>query len=161
MCNHSPSKILRNVKRMTKFLENKSHLNHTLPKPEEPQLSIQIPPNIDIPPSSNIEASQPRQLSVIRQSTITIPPKPRNLSFRKFFPTEIVPGSRWEDDILFSSYINGGTHTTTFVCHICYDDFTYKSADAIRSHIQSFHPQDMYYRLKNHLNFHPKFEDLN
>ena len=161
MCNHSPSKILRNVKRMTKFLENKSHLNHTLPKPEEPQLSIQILPNIDIPPSSNIEPSQPRQLSDIRQTTITIPLKHRNLSFQKFFPTEIVPGSRWEDDSLFSSYINGGTHTSTFVFHICYGDFTYKSADAIRSHIHIVHPQDMNYRLKNHLNFHPKYEDLN
>ena len=120
MCNPSPAKILRNVKRMTKFLEHKASLNPPLSNPEEQKLSITILPNIDISPAVNIKLSQPKKLSVSKQSTISILSQPRKLTLRKFFTTEIVLGARWEDDILFSSYIVGGTHTTTFVCNICY-----------------------------------------
>jgi hypothetical protein len=118
------------VKRITKFLEQKSFVNITLPKPEEPKLSTKILPNIDIFLASENKPS--KILSVTRQPTASILPKPKKLSFQKFFTTEIVPGSKWEDAILLSSYINGGTLTTTFVCHICHNDYTFKSADAIQ-----------------------------
>ena len=156
MCHQSPAKILRNVKRMTSFIERKMTCSSLVSEVKlQPYLSIQHLPNIDI------HALPPKLLSSHTLPHISILPKPKNLSFRRFPTTEIVPGSRWEDDILFSSYINGVSHTTTFVCHICHDDYSFHSADTIRSHIQNSHKQDMYYRLKHNLNFQPKFEDLN
>ena len=115
---------------------------------------VQHLPNIDI------HALPQKLLSSHTLPQISILPKSTNLSFRRFPTTEIVPGSRWEDDILFSSNINGGSHATTFSFHICYDDYSYHSADTIQSHIQTSHKQDMNYRLKHNLNFQPKFEDL-
>ena len=56
--------------------------------------------------------------AVSMQSTISILSQPRKLTRQNFFPTEIVPGSRWEDNILISTYIVGGTLTTTSVCNI-------------------------------------------
>ena len=138
---------------MRRFLERKITFSSLVSKVKlQPPLSIQHLPNIDI------HALPPKLLSSHTFPHISILPKPKNLSFQRFPTTEIVPGSRWEDDILFSSYINGGSYTTTFVCH---DDYSYHSADTIRSHIQTSHKQDMYYRLKHNLNFQPKFEDLN
>ena len=155
MCNQSPAKILRSVKRMTSFLERKRAFPMLVPAVKlQPTLSIQHLPVIDIPPLP------PKLLSSQKLQPISILPKPKKLSVRKFFPIETVPGSRWEDDVWFSSYINGGSHTTTFVCHICNDDFTFKSADTIRNHIQSAHRQEMYYRLKNDLNSQPKLEEF-
>jgi hypothetical protein len=98
-----------------------------------PSLPIQHLPGIDISPLSS------KLLSSQTLPSISILPKPQVLSFQKFPTTEIVPGSRWEDDIWFYSYINGGSQTTT-----------------LRSH-----RQEMYHRLKNNLNSQPKHEELN
>jgi hypothetical protein len=157
MYHQSPARILRNVKRITNFPERKTAFSccTVLEAKPRPSLSIQHLPDIDIPPLSS------KLLSSQTLPSILIVPKSQVLSFRKFPTTEIVPGSRWEDDILFSSYINGGSHTTTFVCHICYDDFSYKSADSIRDHILSSHGQEIYHRFKNNLNSQPKYEELN
>ena len=152
MCNPSPAKVKRSVRRITRFLEQKSN-NKSFGN--KPTLSIKVLPQ------SNFYPLQPKTLAISRLQQISIPACPRNLSYRKFPTTEIVPGIQNDDDYLFSSYINGGSHCTTFVCSFCYDDYSFKSADSIRFHIQNEHRHEMYHRLKSKPPFEPEFEDLN
>ena len=169
MCHKSPSKLLRNIKRMCKFSEVKKE-ELTL------SLSIQNISTIDIPPfrkmlsfSTPVTTSlspKRRSLSCSVPVLTEIPPskqlRPRstNISYRKFQPIEIVPGARNDDIFLFSSYIDGGTFTTTFVCHFCYDDYTFKSADSLRTHIQTAHRKEMHQKLKFKQDFQPVFETM-
>ena len=74
MCNKSPAKILRSVKRMTKFIEKK---HRTV-------LSYISLPQVDIPPSSKIlSLSQPR--------IISISPSPKILSFSTPVTADVAP----------------------------------------------------------------------
>ena len=133
MCHKTPSKLLRNIKRMTKFLEVKKE-ELTL------SLSIQNISQIDIPPS--------------------LRPRSTNMSYRKFQQIEIVPGTRNDDIFLFSSYIDGRTFKTIFVCHFCYDDYTFRSADSLRTHIQTVHRKEMHQKLKIKPDLQPIFETI-
>ena len=101
MCNPSPAKVKRSVRRITRFLEQKSN-NKSFGN--KPTLSIKVLPQ------SNFYPLQPKTLAISRLQQISIPACPRNLSYRKFPTTEIVPGIQNDDDYLFSSYINGGSH---------------------------------------------------
>jgi hypothetical protein len=137
MCNPSPAKVIRNVKRITKFLERKYSMKPILSMLKEPTLSPQIRPiaslSIDVLPVVNIP--KPLKTFVVcklQQISITACPRPSNLSYQKFPTKEVVPGIRNYDGFLFSSYINGGSSCTTFVCSFCYVDYSHKSADAIR-----------------------------
>ena len=167
MCNTSTAKILRNVKRITKFLERKSSIKlPILSKLENPTLSPQMRPlvslSVEVLPQVNIP-QQPKTIVVCKLQQISIPacPRPSNLSYQKFPTKEVVPGIRNDDEFLFSSYINGGSSCTTFVCSFCYDDYSYKSADAIRFHVQTEHRQEMIQRLKSKPPYEPEFEDWN
>ena len=102
-----------------------------------------------------------KTLAVSRLENASIPATPIKVSYQKFPTTEIVPGILNDDDYLFSSYINGGSHLTTFVCHFCYDDYSFKSADSIRFHIQTEHGLEMHHRLKIKPPYEPEFEELN
>ena len=148
MCYKSPSKILRSARRLTKFIENQPDILsvtmlppiNIMPAPKP--LKISQPVNVDIYPEK-------KNLSLAFVSSTSIPPpKPIHISCRKFQSTEIVPGAKNEDRLFFSSYINGATFSTTFVCHICYDDFSFKSANAMRRHIQSVHYHEMSIKMK-------------
>ena len=152
MFHTSPARLLRNVKRMTKFLERKSQLSSVSEVPILTTISL---PQTDIPPDP------PRNLVIRRQPQISIPPKPNKISYRKFLSTEIVPGAHNNDRIFFSSYIDGATFVTTFVCHLCYDDHSYHSAYEMRVHLHQDHHQQLEPRLKNHPVTFPVFEDLN
>ena len=134
MCNPSPAKILRNVKRMTKFCERKSTSNSVL--------------SINVLQPVNIAPFPPKNLSNCVQTSISIESKPKRISYRTFQPIEVIPDSRCDDDLLFSTYIDGSSHTTTFICNFCYDDFSYKSSSSMRSHIQTAHRTEMYNQLK-------------
>ena len=90
MCHQSPAKILRNVKRMTKFIRRKSFnpkTASTRTKPA-PSLSIEHLPHLDISPSSRNE------LSFSSQTTISIPPvnsQPPKLSTVKLEEINVRP----------------------------------------------------------------------
>ena len=99
MCHTSPAKQLRSVKRMAKFLVNKN----TVATPKKPLLTAVLLPQTDIQPDSS------KMLEVKRNPRISIFPKPKNISFRKFLPFEIVPGTQDTDRLFFSSYIDGCT----------------------------------------------------
>ena len=60
--------------------------------------------------------------------------------------------------LLFSTYIDGFSHRTTFVCSFCYDDFNYKSCSAIRNHIREAHPSEMATKLKTYSIPLPRYE---
>ena len=153
MCNSSPAKVIRSVKRITRFLEQKP--NKKLSIRNEVTLSVKVLPQ------TNCDPLPPKTLSVSRLQPISLQALPRKLSYRKFPSTEIVPGMQNDDDYLFSSYINGGSLCTTFVCSFCYDDYSFKSADSIRLHVFDEHRLDMYQRLKSKPPFEPEFEELN
>ena len=75
MC-QSPSKLLRSVRRMTKFLEkkprlSKSHQQSVSILPSKPSLKTMSLPDIDIPPSM-----QKAELEFARLCSISIPPRP-------------------------------------------------------------------------------------
>ena len=74
MCNKSPAKILRSVKRMTKFIEKK----------HETVLSYKYLPQVDIPPSSKI-------LSLSQPKIISISPSPKILSFSTPVTADVAP----------------------------------------------------------------------
>ena len=74
MC-QSPSKLLRSVKRMTKFLEkkpklSKSHQQSVSILPSKPCLETMNLPDIDIPP-----IIQRAELEFVRLCSISIPPR--------------------------------------------------------------------------------------
>ena len=113
--------------------------------PERRNLSISVPVQSEVSP-------YPRKQH--------LPRKIPTISFRKFQPLEFVPGARNEDEPLFSSYIDGGLFSTTFVCHFCYDDYSFKSANAIRNHVHAAHRIKALQKLKtNPMNF-PRFETM-
>ena len=118
MCNPSLAKVMRNVRRITRFLEKKP--NQTTTTRNVSSLSVQVLPQ------TNVDPLPPKTLAVSRQLNISIPPPlSRNLSYPKFTTTEIVPGIQNDDEYLFSSYINGGPHCTTSSQQILYG-FPYK-----------------------------------
>ena len=150
MCNQSPAKLLRSVRRITRYIEKKpSQIIRN-----KPVLSIFKLPQISLIPL------KPNVLSITRQPRISIASRPR-ISFCKLKSTEIVPGSQTNDELLFSSYIDGATFSTTFICHVCYDDYNFQSAVSMRAHIQDAHRTEMYHKLKKEPPFKSRFEDLN
>ena len=77
MSHKSPSKVLRNVKRITKFLAKKAA--------EKKPLTLQKLPEIDIPPRIKI-------LTLSQETNVSIlPSPPRVLSFSKPVLTDIPP----------------------------------------------------------------------
>ena len=151
MCHTSPAKQLRSVKRTAKFLIKKN----TIATPKKPLLTAVLLPQTDIQPDS------PKMLEVKRNARISIFPKPKNISFRKFLPFEIVPGAQDTDRLFFSSYIDGCTFATTFVCHICYDDYSYRSAKEMRAHLHQDHHHQLGQALGNKRVVFPEMYDLN
>ena len=151
MCNTSPAKVLRSVKRMAKFLVKKN----TTDTPKKPFLTAVVLPQTNIQPESS------KILEVKRNPRISIFPKPKNISFRKFLPFEVVPGAQDADRLFFSSYIDGGTFVTTFVCHICYDDYSYHSAREMQAHLHHDHHHQLGQALGNKRVVFPEMYDLN
>ena len=152
MCNPSPAKILRNVKRITHYLEQQCSVSK--------EKSKTVLSSVILPPIS-IQSSSSKSLTIFKHPRISILPKTRRLSHCKLRSTEIVPGAENDDSLFSSSYIDGGTFTTTFICHVCYDDFSLKSAAEVRTHVRGVHKAEMYSKLKNKPPFQPLLEDLN
>ena len=151
MCHTSPAKLLRSVKRMAKFL-SKKNTTVILKKPFLTAVLL---------PQTNIQPDSPKILEVKRNPRISIFPKQKNISFRKFLPFEIVPGALDTDRLFFSSYIDGGTFVTTFVCHICYDDHSYHSAREMRAHLHQDHHHQLGQALGLKRVVFPEMYDLN
>ena len=138
--------------------------NHILSQinisPEPRILSFSTPIITSVSP---IEKSLSFSVPVLTEiRTIKKPrcPRAKNLSYRKFQSVEVVPGSRNNDNILFSSYIDGGTFSTIFVCHFCYDDHSFRSADSLRSHVETIHRSEMNHKLKINPITLPTFETM-
>ena len=148
MCHQSPAKVLRNVKRITRFLDMKK-----LPK-VSPQLSTVKLQEI------NIEPNPPPNLSVCQLNPISINTRPTKLSFRRFQSTEIVPGVQNDDHLFSSTYIDGSSLTTTFICHFCNDDYSFNSSWALRTHARTDHTLELYQTLKHKPPFQPSFEQM-
>ena len=123
------------MKRITRFIERKS------PKIIKPVLSISVLQQ------TTTEPFPPKFLSLHQLPRISIPTIQRPQSYRKFQPVESLPGSRCEDKMLFSSYIDGPTQTTVFACCFCHDDFSFKLVEMMRSHIYAAHRTEMYNKL--------------
>ena len=96
----------------------------------------------------NIHPIPCKILTTRRQTEISIEGKQKHLSYRTFQPIEVIPESSNDDDLLFTTYINGSSQTTTFICNFCYNDFTYKCSPTMRSHIQTAHRTEMDNRLR-------------
>ena len=159
MCQKSPSNLLRSIKRITRFSDIKSRIfhlsNHILSQidisPEPRILSFSTPIITSVSPK---EKSLSFSVPIVTEiHTIKKPrcPRSENLSYQKFQPVEVVPGSRNNDNILFSLYIDGGTFSTIFVCHFCYDDHSFKSANFLRTHVETIHRNEMHHKLKTAL----------
>ena len=130
MCNASPAKIFRNVRRITKFNEKKASQNIS-PVKAKPSLSIEILPHNDFPPKNKI-------ISFLTPTLVSCSPIPRQLSIGSQLPFEIVPGLFDEDQETISTYIEGTTRQTTFVCNICYSDH-FRSTQSIKKHRLEVH----------------------
>ena len=91
MCQTSPAKLLRSVRRMTKFVENKSVMNYLpLLKPRPPLLEFSTPITTEIHPKQiNLSltktlcisilpanSDKPNPLSVYNPCSVDIPPDP-------------------------------------------------------------------------------------
>ena len=147
MCHSSPATILRDVKRMTKFNEKMSSKvnSPTFTKPllsvltqtdnspafSKPSLAIEILPQIDISPL-------PKILSCSSTTLVTIPATQRNLSQCNQLASESVPGLFNEHENTISTYIDGFTHKTIFICKVCNTDH-YRSTAEIKKHLQEVH----------------------
>ena len=148
MCHSSPAKILRDVMRMTKYNENKSSKlpSPTLSKPlsmeilpqinisptlSKPALAIENLPQIDVPPL-------PKVLSYSSPTFVAISPMKRNLSRCNQLSSESVPGLLNEDEQTISTYIDGFSHQTIFICKVCNTDH-YRSTLEIKKHQREVH----------------------
>ena len=110
MCRQSPAKILRNVKRMTKFNRRKSSPVTKC----VPNLSIVYLPHLDIPPS------QESKLSFCSQATIAIPPanpKPK-LSHVKLEAIDIRPKKIYDPTTLNACETLFKKHFASMRCEI-------------------------------------------
>ena len=153
MCKSSPARVMRSVRRITRFLEQKP--NKKLAIKSKVTLSVKVLPQ------TNCNPLPPKTLSVSKMQQMSIQADSRKLSYRKFPTTEIVPGIQNDDAYLFSSYTDGVSHSTTFVCSFCYDDYSFKSADSISLHVVNEHRLEMYQRLRSKPPFEPEFKELN
>ena len=88
MCNPSPGRILRNVKRITKFIERK--------RKSKPVLCVTILDQIDIYPTSQ------KVLTACNLPNLSIEAKRKHLSRRTFQQINILPGAGFDDDIIMS-----------------------------------------------------------
>ena len=134
MCNPSPARIFRSVKRMTKFNERKMKQKQVL--------------STVILEETNIYPTSPKVLSTCILPSLSIPAKKKHLSRRTFQPIDIMPGASCDDNLLFTSYLDGSSHTTIFACDFCYDDHSFKSITAIRHHISTAHQSEMLNKLR-------------
>ena len=130
MCHISPAKLLRNVKRITHYNEKKG-LMKICPTLAKPKLSIKILPQIDVSPHSKI-------LSTSNTTLVSIPTVPRKLSRCNQLASECVPGLYNEDEDFISTYIDGYTHQTIFICKVCNTDH-YRSTQEIKKHMREVH----------------------
>ena len=126
----SPEKLLRNVRRITYYNEKKG-LVSICPTLAKPELSISIIPQIDVSPHSKILTFSPKTL-------VSIPTVPRKLSWCNQLASEYVPGLFNEDEETISSYIDGYTHQTIFICKVCNTDH-YQSTQEIKKHLREVH----------------------
>ena len=92
MWHQSPAKVLRNVKRITRFLEMKK-----LPRVSHQLSTVKLQ---DI----NIEPDPPLNLSACQLNPISISTRPQALSFRRFQSTEIVPGVQNDNQLFLPSF---------------------------------------------------------
>ena len=122
----SPAKILRSLKRVTKFLDQKN----VIPIRRSP-LSIKILSLVDI-------SHSPKILSCLVLLRVSITSQKKRISFCKILPSEIVPGISNEDEDLFFTYIDGSTFQTTLVCNFCYND-SFTSTQSNRRHVRNTH----------------------
>ena len=156
MCHKSPAKVLRNVIRITKFLEKKSKsLTKTvLPPvsiaPETKHLSIEALLSVDVPPVK-------KPLSFSTPTFISIPPIQRSLSRCNQLAVDAVPGLINEDENTISTYIDGFTHKTIFICKLCYCDH-FQSTEETKMHIRQVHK--IITRSTMNYYFEPRFEDV-
>ena len=146
----SPFKTLRDIKRITKYNEKKQ--NYSQPTPSLPVLSITVLEQ------TNIKPLHDKVLSMHRLPSSSILPTKKSLSYRTFQPIDILPVSKNDDDLWFSSYLDGSSHTTTFICNFCYDDFSFKSATSMRNHISTVHRSEILSRLKTNYIAYPRSE---
>ena len=149
MCKVSPAKILRSVKRMTKYNEKRG-LKNILPALPIPLLSMKILAPIDVPPSI-------KMLSLSAPTCVSISPAKRNLSICSQFPSEIVPGLINEDELTISTYIDGFRHETVFICKLCNSDH-FRSTPSIKKHQREVHK--IIVRPTLNYPFEPTFECL-
>ena len=145
----SPAKILRSVIRMTHFNRIKQSQNIS-PVSSKPLLTVEVLPKIDIPPTS-------KNLSSSIQSSVSINQNPKILSKCKLSTSEIVPGLLNEDEDTFSTYIDGYTLETTYICNFCYNDLL-RSTQAIKKHLLEIHK--MCTRPRANYHFEPRFQCL-
>ena len=132
---------------MTKFIERNTDQKRSI----KPVLSIAHLEQI------NIESFPKKILSTCHLQRMSITGKQKLLSYRCFQPIEVLPESRCEDEFLFTSYIDGHSHTTIFACSFCYDD-TYKSVPTLRNHIYTAHRSEIFERLKKFQIVYPRNE---
>ena len=106
---------MRSVKRIIRFLEQKTS--------KKLAIRNKLTLSVKVLPQTNCDPLPPKTLSVSRRQQISVQSLPRYLTYRKFPTTEIVPGIQNDGADLFSTYINGGSHCTIFVCwfhtHTC------------------------------------------
>ena len=145
----SPAKILRSVKRITHFTE-KRWLQTTPPALPKPLLSINFLQPVDVLPITTV-------LTFSAPNLLSISPVRRILSRRNQLATECVPGLINEDEQTISTYIDGFTHETIFICKLCNTDH-YRSTPEIKKHIREVHK--IVVRPIMNYNFEPTFECL-
>ena len=119
---------------MTKFNEKKASVNVS-PNLSNPLLSLKSLPQIDIPPAEKI-------LTLSVPSSVSIPAVPTRLSRCSQFPIEAVPGVFNEDEGTLTTYIDGITRRTIFICNFCYCD-SFISIQSIKNHLREVHKISM------------------
>ena len=99
----------------------------------------------------------PKVLSFSAPTLVSISPVRRILSRCNQLATECVPGLINEDEQTISTYIDGFTHTTIFICKLCNTDH-YRSTPEIKKYIREVH-KIVVQPITNY-NFEPTFECL-
>ena len=102
-------------------------------------LAIEILPQIDISPLTKI-------LSCSSTTRVAIPAIRRNLSRCNQLASESVPGLLNEHELTITTYIDGFTHKTIFICKVCNTDH-YRSTAEIKRHLKDVHLHSIKYEL--------------
>ena len=146
------ARVHLNIKRITKYNEKKQHSSQPIPPSNLLVLYITVlEQNI-------IKPLQDKVFSLHRLPSSSILTTKKSLSYRTFQPIDILPDSKNDDDLWFSSYLDGSSHTTTVICNFCYDDFSFKSTTSMRNHISTMHRSEILSRLKTNYIAYPRSE---